>query len=78
MKVFELMNQLAEMPAGADVKFSRLTSVKELIEGTNISGPDEEPYYTVISIAAFCFGFVLGYRREDKKIKKSLKERAKK
>ena len=47
MKVFELMNQLAEMPAGADVKFSRLTSVKELIEGTNISGPDEEPYYTL-------------------------------
>ena len=47
MKVFELMNQLAEMPAGADVKFSRLTSVKELIEGDNMSGPDEEPYYTL-------------------------------
>ena len=48
MKVFELMNQLAEMPAGADVKFSRLTSVKELIEGDNMSGPDEEPYYSFI------------------------------
>lgn len=34
--------------------------------------------YTVISIAAFGLGFVLGYRREDKKLKKSLKERERK
>ena len=32
MKVFELMQALSKMPAGADVKFERLTLMEEFIK----------------------------------------------
>lgn len=32
MKVFELMNELSKAPAGAEVRFSMLQSVEELIK----------------------------------------------
>ena len=37
MKVFELMNELSKVPAGAEVRFSMITSVEELIK----SEPEE-------------------------------------
>lgn len=38
MKVFELMNALSKVPAGAEVRFSMLMSVDELV----VSEPQEE------------------------------------
>lgn len=32
MKVFELMNELSKVPAGAEVRFSMITSVEELVK----------------------------------------------
>ena len=32
MKVFELMNELSKVPAGAEVRFSMLMSVDELVK----------------------------------------------
>lgn len=46
MRVFELMKQLSEMPAGAEVEFSTLMAVEELVKN-EIFGCDEEVSYSV-------------------------------
>lgn len=46
MKVFELMHRLAEMPAGADVKFSTALTVAELIENPVVCA-EGDPIYSL-------------------------------
>lgn len=44
MRVFELMEQLSEMPAGATVEFERITSVEELVKNDAIMDDDGNFY----------------------------------
>ena len=44
MRVFELMEQLSEMPAGATVEFERITSVEELVKNDAIIDDDGKFY----------------------------------
>lgn len=44
MRVFELMERLSEMPAGATVEFERITSVEELVKNEVIMDDDGRFY----------------------------------
>lgn len=45
MKVYELMQQLSEMPAGATVKFNHLMSIEELTENGVETTEEGTAYY---------------------------------
>ncbi len=47
MKVFELMNALAEMPAGAEVEFSTMMTIPELIKNGAACSCDDGEYYQI-------------------------------
>ena len=47
MKVFELMNALAGMPAGAEVEFSTMMTIPELIKNGVDCSCDDGKYYQI-------------------------------
>lgn len=47
MKVFELMNVLAGMPAGAEVEFSTMMTIPELIKNGVACSCDDGEYYQI-------------------------------
>lgn len=47
MKVFELMAELSKMPAGAEVEFSTLMTIPELIKNGVACSCDDGEYYQV-------------------------------
>ncbi len=51
MKVFELMNKLSKLPAGADVEFERITSVEELVKNEIIMDDDGRFYVFTANIS---------------------------
>lgn len=51
MRVFELMEQLSGMPAGAKVEFERLTSVEELVANDAIADDEGRVYIFKTNIA---------------------------
>ncbi len=47
MKVFELMEQLSKMPAGAEIEFSTAMTVDEFLKGDQSEGDNNEVLYEV-------------------------------
>lgn len=45
MKVFELMTELSKMPAGAEVEFSCILTIPELIEGGVVDNDGNDVFY---------------------------------
>lgn len=48
MKVYELMNALAEMPSGADVVCAASLTVNDVESGIVIDGDRDDPLYEVL------------------------------
>ena len=47
MKVFELMAELSKMPAGAEVEFSTIMTITELISNGVVDSDGNNVYYEV-------------------------------
>lgn len=47
MKVFELMNELSQMPAGAEVEFKTLMSIQEFVKDGSEMVIDGEDNYSL-------------------------------
>lgn len=53
MKVYELMNELAKVESGAEVRFSSVITVPELIEFDELNGGDYCYYKSIEDVDAW-------------------------